>query len=86
MLWVTSVLRVSALLLLACVQLHSTAVSPMQYPDISDTASAFKINIQRSYTSPFELSLIIKSEEAAPTLKFYERMRARDAKKKKRRS
>lgn len=57
--------------------------SPAAHPDVVDTAAtAYKIIVQRQYATPFELSLILTSEDPAPAKKFFERMRARSGKKK----
>lgn len=49
-------------------------VTPDEYPDIIDTASNFKLTVERHYKTPFELTLIIKSEESDAVKKFAERL------------
>jgi hypothetical protein len=61
--------------------LFAASPLPASYPDVVDTASGFKLMLQRHYSSPFELGLIIKAEESGTVKKFRARLHEREKKK-----
>ena len=68
----------STLLLFMNITLFAIAPIPDKYPDVVDTASNFKLKVQRHYRTPFELNLIIKSEGSDAVKKFMIRLREKD--------